>query len=80
MLKLKNKSIKRDSVTVICSGFPSIQNYLLIGEKKIYQFFMYPVMLGQLTVMVKEAACWKEKGKGRQEKEKHSGQKSIEIA
>lgn len=30
---------------------------------------MYPVMLRQLTVMVKEAVYWKEKGRGRQEKE-----------
>lgn len=63
----KNKYIKIRAIVMICSGFPSIQNYVLIDEK-IYQLFIYSVIMGQLTIKQKRQSSGKreiEKVKGK---------------
>lgn len=63
--------MKIRAIVMICSGFPSIQNHVLIDEKKIYQLFMYSVILGQLTIMQKRQSS------GKREIKKVKGKRSM---
>lgn len=68
----KNKYIKIRGIVMICSGFPSMQNHVLINEKNLPTLHIF-CNNGTVNNKAKEAEFWKERDWKGQGKDIHVG-------